>query len=114
MPQSVLVWDIESVPDLEGFALANDLVRKSDDEIREKLGDKFPKHIYHSIVCIGALVAHRDDDRWAVDAIGSPHVGARTEKVLIQSFVDRIAELIPNWSLSTAIALTCQCCAIGQ
>ena len=37
MTQSVLVWDIESVPDLKGFALANDLVGKSDDEIREKI-----------------------------------------------------------------------------
>jgi hypothetical protein len=27
--------------------------------VREAIGDKFPKHIYHSIVCIGALVAHR-------------------------------------------------------
>jgi hypothetical protein len=96
MTQSVLVWDIESIPDLKGFALANDLVGRSDDEIREKLGDKFPKHIYHSIVCIGALVAHREDDRWSVDAIGAPHVGERTEKALIQAFVDRIAQLTPQ------------------
>ena len=45
-------------PDLRGFAAANDLVGKTDAEIREAIGDKFPKHIYHSIVCIGALVAH--------------------------------------------------------
>jgi hypothetical protein len=31
-----------------------------DEEIREALGNKFPKHIYHSIVCIGALVAHKE------------------------------------------------------
>jgi hypothetical protein len=42
------------VPDLGGFAAANDLVGKSDVEVREAIGDKFPKHIYHSIVCIGA------------------------------------------------------------
>ena len=30
------------------------LVGKSDVEVREAIGDKFPKHIYHSIVCIGA------------------------------------------------------------
>ena len=96
MTQSVLVWDIESVPDLKGFALANELVGKSDDEVREKLGDKFPKHIYHSIVCIGALVAHREDDRWTVDAIGAPHVGERTEKALIQTFVAMIAQLTPQ------------------
>jgi predicted PolB exonuclease-like 3'-5' exonuclease len=60
------------------------------------IGDKFPKHIYHSIVCIGALVAHRENDYWAVDALGAPHVGERTEKELIQAFVDKIAELNPQ------------------
>ena len=55
----VLVWDIETVPDLAGFAAANGHDGKSDDEIRAELGDKFPKHIYHSIICIGALIALR-------------------------------------------------------
>jgi predicted PolB exonuclease-like 3'-5' exonuclease len=63
---------------------------------RAELGDKFPKHIYHSIICIGALVAHRDESRWTVDAIGAPHIGERSEKALISSFVDRIAELKPQ------------------
>ena len=89
MTDSVIVWDLETVPDLSGFAAANQLVGKSDDEVREGLGDKFPKHIYHSVVCIGALIAHREPDRWAVDAIGAPHVGERTEKQLISAFVDR-------------------------
>jgi 3'-5' exonuclease len=56
---SVIVWDIETVPDLKGFAAANGHAGTSDDEIRAVIGDKFPKHIYHSIICIGALVAHR-------------------------------------------------------
>jgi len=34
--------------------------------------------------------------RWTVDALGAPHVGERPEKVLISSFVDRIAELRPQ------------------
>ena len=68
MKPSVIVWDLETVPDLGGFAAANDLVGKSDVEVREAIGDKFPKHIYHSIVCIGALIAHREPDHWAVDA----------------------------------------------
>jgi hypothetical protein len=54
MKPSVIVWDLETVPDLGGFAAANDLVGKSDMEVREAIGDKFPKHIYHSIICIGA------------------------------------------------------------
>jgi hypothetical protein len=63
---------------------------------RAAMGDKFPKHIYHSIICIGALVAHRENGHWIVDALGAPHVGDRPEKALIFSFVDRIAELSPQ------------------
>jgi 3'-5' exonuclease len=85
---SIIVWDIETVPDLKGFA--------ADEEIRAAMGDKFPKHIYHSIICIGALVAHREDGPWKVSAIGAPHVGERSEKALITAFVDRIAELSPQ------------------
>jgi predicted PolB exonuclease-like 3'-5' exonuclease len=72
------------------------VIGKSDDEIREAIGNKFPKHIYHSIVCTGALVAHREPTHWKVDAIGAPHVGERTEKALITAFVDRIGELRPQ------------------
>lgn len=96
MNGSVIVWDLETVPDIGGFAAANELVGKTDEEIREQLGDKFPKHIYHSIVCIGALVAHREPDCWAVDAVGAPNVGERTEKQLISAFCDKIAELNPQ------------------
>ena len=93
---SVIVWDLETVPDLRGFAAANDLGDKSDDEIREALGDKFPKHVYHSIACIGALIAYRKDGHWEVDALGAPHVWERSEKELITSFVDKIEELTPQ------------------
>jgi len=96
MNGSVIVWDLETVPDLRGFAAANDLVGKTDAEVREAIGDKFPKHIYHSIVCIGALVARSEGDHWAVDALGAPHVGDRTEKELITAFVGKIAELNPQ------------------
>jgi predicted PolB exonuclease-like 3'-5' exonuclease len=71
MNDSVIIWDIETIPDLQGFAAANYLVGKTDAEIREVMGDKFPKHIYHSIVCIGALVANREDDNWAVRAMSA-------------------------------------------
>jgi predicted PolB exonuclease-like 3'-5' exonuclease len=89
----VLVWDIETIPDISGFAAANDLLGKTAAEVRAAMGDKFPKHIYHSIICIGALIAHQDGDHWVVDALGAPHVGERSEEELIASFVDRIAEL---------------------
>src|SRR5258708_3546074 len=96
MSPHVLVWDLETIPDIKGFAVANGHGGKSDDEIRAEMGDKFPKHIYHSIICIGALIAHHDNDHWIVDALGAPHVGERSEKELITSFVNRIAELNPQ------------------
>ncbi len=43
MKPSVIVWDLETVPDLAGFAAAHDLVGKSDVEVREAIGDKFPR-----------------------------------------------------------------------
>ena len=82
MKPSVIVWDLETAPDLAGFAVTNDLVGKPDADIREALGNRFPKHIYHTIVCIGALVAHRESDHRAVDALGAPHVGERPERQL--------------------------------
>ena len=91
MSASVIAWDIETVPDLKGFAAANGHDGKSDDEIRAAMGDKFPKHIYHSIICIGALVAHQENGGWVVDALGTPNIGERSEKELISSFVDRVA-----------------------
>ena len=93
---NILVWDLETIPDLKGYAAAHGHDGKTEDEIREALGDKFPKHIYHSIICIGALIAHQDDDRWVVDALGAPHIGERSEPQLIAAFVDRIAELNPQ------------------
>jgi predicted PolB exonuclease-like 3'-5' exonuclease len=93
----VLVWDLETIPDISGFAAANDLVGKSQEDVRAEMGDKFPKHIYHSIACIGALIAHQNaDGHCIIDALGAPHVGERSEKELIAAFVGRIAELSPQ------------------
>jgi predicted PolB exonuclease-like 3'-5' exonuclease len=94
--EHVIVWDIETVPDLEGFAAANYLAGATEAEVREVIGDTFPKHIYHSIVCIGALIAHSENAYWAIDALGAPHVGDRSEKQLIADFTDRIAYLKPQ------------------
>jgi len=93
---SVLVWDVETVPDLAGFAKANGLDGKTAAEIREVIGEKFPKHLYHSIICIGALVANDTASHWEVGALGAPHVGDRTEKELISAFVNKIDELRPQ------------------
>jgi hypothetical protein len=61
MKPTIIVSDLETVPDLAGFAAANDLVGKADAEVRAVLGNQFPKHIYHTIVCIGALGCVRSE-----------------------------------------------------
>jgi 3'-5' exonuclease len=96
MGSNVMVWDLETVPDLEGFAQANGLIGKSSAEIRAVMGNDFPKLIYHSIVCIGALVASRTPNGYEVQVVGAPHVGQRTEKELIESFVNKIGQLSPQ------------------
>jgi predicted PolB exonuclease-like 3'-5' exonuclease len=84
------------IPDLEGYARANNLTNRSPDEIRTAMGDDFPKLIYHSIVCIGALVASRTANGYEVQVVGAPHIGQRTEKELIESFVNKITQLSPQ------------------
>jgi hypothetical protein len=46
--------------------------------------------------------------------MGAPHVGERTEKQLIASSCDRIAELKPQLVTLTATASTYPCCAIER
>jgi hypothetical protein len=71
-----MVVDIESIPDLEALAAANG---QSVEEARAELGDKFLRQlVFHKIICIGAIVAHRaDDGHFVVDELGAPHVGER-------------------------------------
>jgi 3'-5' exonuclease len=96
MTSNIMVWDIETVPDLEGYARANNLIGKSPEEIRAAMGAEFPKLIYHSIICIGALVASRTANGYEVQVVGAPHIGQRTEKELIESFVNKIGQLSPR------------------
>ncbi len=46
----ILVWDLETILDLKGFAAADGHDGKTEGEIREALGNKFPKHIYQGRV----------------------------------------------------------------
>ena len=94
--QSVIVWDLETVPDLEAAARMLDMGNASDAEVREALGPGFPKHPLHKIACIGALIASRQPEGWRVDALGAPHIGERSEAKLISDFIDKIGELHPQ------------------
>jgi hypothetical protein len=42
MPNYIIVWDLETIPDLRGFAAANGHDGKTDDEIRAAMGISFP------------------------------------------------------------------------
>jgi hypothetical protein len=62
--QHAIVWDLETVPDLEAAARVLDMEGQPDQQIRAALGPGFPKHPLHKIVCIGALIAgHHDEER---------------------------------------------------
>jgi 3'-5' exonuclease len=94
--QSVIVWDLETIPDLAAAARMLDLPKATDAEIREAIGPGFPKHPLHKIVCIGALVASRQPEGWRVDALSAPHIGERSEAKLISDFVEKIGQLRPQ------------------
>jgi predicted PolB exonuclease-like 3'-5' exonuclease len=65
-------------------------------QVRDALGDTFPKLLYHQIICIGAVIAERSSEGWQVKSAGAPHVGTRSEAELIQAFVNRLEEINPR------------------
>jgi predicted PolB exonuclease-like 3'-5' exonuclease len=62
--QSIIVWDLETVPDLAAAARMLDLGDAPEANVREELGSGFPKHPLHKIVCIGALIGSRQPEGW--------------------------------------------------
>jgi hypothetical protein len=38
MPSDIMVWDLETIPDIAGFARANNLIDESPNEIRTAMG----------------------------------------------------------------------------
>src|SRR3712207_3336897 len=74
----VLTFDLETVPDLPCVARVNGFDEDAEDAAREKLGDKFPKLIFHRIVVIGALIAERVGGSWIVRSLGAPSIADRT------------------------------------
>jgi predicted PolB exonuclease-like 3'-5' exonuclease len=94
--QTVIVWDLETVPDLAAAARMLDMGGAAEADVRQALGDSFPKHPLHKIACIGALVASRQPEGWRIDALGAPHTGERSEAELIKAFAERIGQLRPQ------------------
>ena len=96
MNNHVLVWDLETIPDLPCVARVHGCPEGDDEAARQALGDKFPKLYLHKIACIGALIAERREGVWHVLSLGAPHMGERSEAEMLSAFVGRIAELRPQ------------------
>jgi 3'-5' exonuclease len=94
--QSIIVWDLETIPDLSAAARMLDMSNAAEADVRQALGEGFPKHPLHKIVCIGALVASRQPEGWRVDALGAPHVAERSEAELISAFAEKVGQLRPQ------------------
>jgi predicted PolB exonuclease-like 3'-5' exonuclease len=94
--QFVIVWDLETVPDIPASARMLGLVGASEESVRAQLGPGFAKRPLHKIACIGALVARRTAAGWNVDAMGAPHIGEREEAEIIAAFVEKVRELRPQ------------------
>jgi predicted PolB exonuclease-like 3'-5' exonuclease len=91
----VLVWDLETVPDLDAVARMHGRVM-TPAEAEAALGDKFPPLPLHKIVCIGALIAQHHAEGWRVRSLGAPHSGLRPEHELLTSFIERLTALRPQ------------------
>ncbi|PTS81676.1 MULTISPECIES: 3'-5' exonuclease [unclassified Caulobacter] len=96
MAQYVVVFDLETIPDLEAVSRINGLAEHDDAVAEGIVGEKFPKLPLHKIACIGAVIAERLDDHWAIRSLGAPHMGERSEADLISSFSDRLQSLRPT------------------
>jgi 3'-5' exonuclease len=94
--QTAIVWDLETVPDLQAAARMLGMEGAPDQDVREAMGSSFPKHPLHKIACIGALVAEHKIEGWTIQVLGAPHIGQRSEAELIGSFIERIGELRPQ------------------
>jgi 3'-5' exonuclease len=93
----VLVFDLETVPDVHGFAAAEGLDGHPDWSVRRQMGEKVARQVFQRIVCIGSLLAMRGADGvWRPSALDAPHAGQSSERELIQDFVDRLLPLAPR------------------
>jgi 3'-5' exonuclease len=93
----VLVFDLETVPDVQAFAAAEGLESHPDWSVRRQMGEKVARQVFQRIVCIGSLLAVREDDgSWRPRAVEAPHLGDMPEQKLIQDFVDRLATHQPR------------------
>jgi hypothetical protein len=109
---NVLVWDLETIPDLPCVARVHGCDEADEAAARTALGDKFPKLPFHRVACIGALNAERVEGVWQVRSLGAPHMGERSEAELLRTFVDRIEKFRPQGADVQRIEFRPSCLAL--
>ena len=93
----VLVFDLETVPDVQAFAAAEGLEGHPDWSVRKQMGEKVARQVFQRIVCIGSLLAMRSADGvWRPTSLEAAHAGSASERELIQDFADRLLPLKPR------------------
>ena len=90
MNDRVLVFDLETVPDVAGFARAENMTQHPEHEVRRQMGEKVARQLFQRIVCIGSLGAERVDGAWRPTSLDSPHEPEQDERALIEGFVARL------------------------
>lgn len=96
---NVLVFDIETVPDVAGGRRIHDLGGLDDVEVAELMfrsrrqasGSEFLRHHMHRVIAISTVL--RSGDRFKVWSLGEP---SSTEKELLERFFDGIERYTPT------------------
>lgn len=94
-----LVFDLETIPDVDGLRQVNDWHDLTDDEVveraftlrQEKTGSTFLQHHLHKIAVVGCVF--RDDNGFRVKCLGQ---ASDSEQSLIQSFFKTIDHYTPR------------------
>jgi predicted PolB exonuclease-like 3'-5' exonuclease len=91
MLDTVVVFDLETNLDIAAYARANGLAECDREAVLKSLGESFAKPMFHQIACIGAVRAMSEGGSWKIEALGAPHRGQRSERDLINAFVQSVA-----------------------
>jgi predicted PolB exonuclease-like 3'-5' exonuclease len=102
---NVLVFDIETIPDIDGCRRIYDLHGLSDDDVaravfqlrRQQSGTEFLRHYLHRVVAISAVLRTRDQFKvWSLGDIESD------EQDLLQRFLAASNAIPRGWFRGTA------------
>ncbi|GEP01854.1 3'-5' exonuclease [Methylobacterium haplocladii] len=93
---TILVFDLETVPDLDAVARVHRLDPSDTAAARAALGKGFPKPLYHRIVAIGMLAAEQVAGVWRVRSLSAGHAGERDETALIADFDAMLVQTRPR------------------